>query len=102
MLAMPGLRRALANASAPVVAISPIVGGRAIKGPAAKMMAELGVAPSAAAVAAHYRALIDGFVVDAPDAGIEVPTLVTNTVMTDAASKEALARAVLDFARSLQ
>jgi LPPG:FO 2-phospho-L-lactate transferase len=102
MLAMPGLRRALANASAPVVAVSPIVGGRAIKGPAAKMMAELGVAPTAAAVAAHYGALIDGFVVDAPDAGIEVPTLVTNTVMTDAASKAALARAVLDFARSLQ
>jgi LPPG:FO 2-phospho-L-lactate transferase len=102
MLAMPGLRRALANASAPVAAVSPIVGGRAIKGPAAKMMAELGVAPTAAAVAAHYGALIDGFVVDAPDAGIEVPTLVTNTVMTDAASKAALARAVLDFARSLQ
>jgi LPPG:FO 2-phospho-L-lactate transferase len=102
MLAMPALRRALANTPAPVVAVSPIVGGRAIKGPAAKMMAELGVAPTAAAVAAHYGALIDGFVLDAPEPGIGVPTLVTDTVMTDAASKEALARAVLDFAPTLQ
>ena len=102
MLAMPELRRAIAAARAPVVAISPIVAGRALKGPAAKMMAELGVAPTAASVARHYGDLIDGFVLDAPDTGIAVPTLVTDTVMTTAASKAALARAVLDFARSLQ
>jgi LPPG:FO 2-phospho-L-lactate transferase len=102
LLAMPGLRRALANTPAPVVAVSSIVGGRALKGPAAKIMAELGVAPTAAAVASHYGALIDGFVLDAPESGIGIPTMVTNTVMTDVASKVALARAVLDFARSLQ
>jgi LPPG:FO 2-phospho-L-lactate transferase len=102
LLAMPGLRRALAAAPAPVVAVSPIIGGRALKGPAAKMMTELGVVPTAAAVAAHYGALIDGFVLDAREPGIAIPSLVTDTVMTDAASKEALARAVLDFARTLQ
>jgi LPPG:FO 2-phospho-L-lactate transferase len=102
MLAMPELRRAVATVRAPVVAVSPIVAGRALKGPAAKMMAELGVAPTAAVVARHYGDLIDGLVLDAPDTGIAVPTLVTDTVMTTAASKAALARAVLDFARSLQ
>jgi LPPG:FO 2-phospho-L-lactate transferase len=101
MLAMPELRGALERTRAPVVAVSPIVGGRALKGPAAKMMAELGVAPTAAAVAAHYGDLLDGFVLDERDDSIAVPCLVTNTVMTDTASKVALARAVLDFARSL-
>jgi LPPG:FO 2-phospho-L-lactate transferase len=101
MLAMPALRRAIAATRAPVVAVSPIVGGKAIKGPAAKMMAELGVGPTAAAIAAHYGALLDGFALDAPDASIAPPCLVADTVMTDTESKIALARAVLDFARSL-
>jgi LPPG:FO 2-phospho-L-lactate transferase len=101
MLAMPALRRAIAAARAPVVAVSPIVGGKAVKGPAAKMMTELGVSPTAGAIAAHYGVLLDGFVLDAPDAAVSIPCLVTRTIMTDTASKTALARAALDFARSL-
>jgi LPPG:FO 2-phospho-L-lactate transferase len=101
ILAMPALRRAVEEAHAPVIAVSPIVGGKAIKGPTAKIMAELGVEPSAAAVAAHYGALLDGFVLDARVAGIKASTLIVSTVMTDVTSKATLGRAVLDFARSL-
>jgi LPPG:FO 2-phospho-L-lactate transferase len=104
MLAMPALRRALEATRAPVVAVSPIVGGKALKGPAAKIMGDLGVTPGAEAVASHYGNLIDGFVLDAKDAGVKpnVKTLVANTVMETLDDKVALARAVLDFARSLQ
>ena len=105
ILAVPGVRPALGASGAPVIAVSPLVGGRAVKGPTAKMMAERGVAPSAATVAAHYDGLIDGFVLDEADRaqaeGIEaagVAVTVTNTVMTGRAEKQALARAVLAFA----
>ena len=90
VLALPGVETALRNSPAPVVAVSPIVGGQAIKGPAAKMMAELQMPVTAAAVARHYRErnLLDGFIVDHADASeaaeIErtgLPTLVTGTVM---------------------
>jgi LPPG:FO 2-phospho-L-lactate transferase len=101
ILAMPRMRRALEAARAPVVAVSPIVGGKAIKGPTAKIMTELGLEASAAAVARHYGALIDGFVLDARATGIKASTMIVDTVMTDVASKATLARAVLDFARSL-
>jgi LPPG:FO 2-phospho-L-lactate transferase len=105
ILAVPGLREALADCPAPVVAVSPIIGGRAVKGPTAKMMAELGLDASARAVAAHYRGLLDGFVLDAADAAeaeaIGVPCRVTRTLMTSADDKRALARDVLAFASSL-
>src|SRR4051812_3352187 len=65
ILAVPGLRAAIANCGAPVVAVSPIVGGRAVKGPTAKMLQELGLAVSSAAVAARYGDLLQGYVVDA-------------------------------------
>ena len=96
--------------AAPVVAVSPIVGGEAIKGPAAKMMAELGMPVTAVAVARHYqeRDLLDGFVIDQADAGeapeiegLGVPTLVTGTVMESLRDRERLARETLDFARGL-
>ena len=70
-----------------MIAVSPIIGGQAVKGPTVKIMTELGIAANTAAVAAHYRGLIDGLVLDEADAaeagGIDVPVLVTRTLMTD-------------------
>src|SRR5215212_2885500 len=68
ILAVPGVREAIATAKAPVVAVSPIVGGEAIKGPAAKMFRSLGGEASAAGVAAHYRGLVGTLVIDELDA----------------------------------
>jgi len=105
ILALPELRTALAAAPAPVIAVAPIVGGRAVKGPTAKIMTELGFPVSPAAVAAHYGELLDGFVLDRRDAALEqeipVPALVTDTIMRDRDDKVRLAHDVLDFARSL-
>ncbi len=108
MLAIPTLRQAVERCLAPVIAVSPIVGGRALKGPAAKMMAELGVAPNALSVARHYGALLDGFVLDRADAAsaaeihdLGMAVLAAPTVMRTAEDKAALARAVLDFAATL-
>jgi len=67
ILAVPGIRAAVQQSDAPVVAVTPIIGGKAIKGPAAKMMAELGLEVSAAAVARRYAGIIDGFVIDQTD-----------------------------------
>jgi len=103
LLALPGLREALDDL--PVIAVSPIVGGIAIKGPAAKMMRELNVPASAAAVAAHYGGLLNGFVLDDTDArqadDIVVPTLVTNTIMQTLDDRVTLARACLEFLDTL-
>ena len=88
-----------------VVAVSPIIAGRAVKGPAAKMMAEMGLEPAAAAVAGYYGHLIDGFVYDAQDAGMiaedGLALLCTDTLMSGAAGRERLAREVLAFAAEL-
>ncbi len=103
ILAVPDLRDALAGCGAPVVAVSPIVGGAAVKGPTAKMMQELGLAVSAATVAARYGDLLDGLVVDRIDApDIAVRQHVAPTLMTSVADKEALARTTLAFAASLR
>lgn len=106
MLAIPGFADALRASSAPVVAVSPIVSGRAIKGPTAKIMAELGLPANAAAVADHYASLVDGFILDAADASlagaIEVPVMTTQTVMNSLEDRERLAREALEFARSLR
>jgi LPPG:FO 2-phospho-L-lactate transferase len=67
ILAVRGFLAALGRAEAPVIAVTPIVGGKAIKGPAAKMMAELGLDVSAVAIARRYAGVIDGFVVDQTD-----------------------------------
>ena len=105
ILAVPGVRAALRACRAPVIAVSPIVGGQAVKGPTAKMMTERGIAPSAAAIAQHYAGLIDGFVIDEADrveaaeiAATGIAVEVTATMMTARADKQALARAVLAFA----
>lgn len=105
ILSVGETRRLLRKLNAPKIAVSPIVGGRALKGPAAKMMRELGAEVSAVTVAERYGDLLSGFVVDKTDEHladqIATPTLVTNTLMTDMASKEDLARAVLAFAGEL-
>ncbi len=88
-----------------VVAVSPIIGGRAVKGPAAKMYAEMGIEPSALAVAEHYRAILHGFVLDHADQvlrdEIGVPVLVTNTMMHSTADRARLAQEILDFSGKL-
>ncbi|MBP6016322.1 MAG: 2-phospho-L-lactate transferase [Candidatus Promineofilum sp.] len=88
-----------------VVAVSPIIDGRAVKGPAAKMMAERGLEPSAASVAAYYGHLIDGFIYDSRDAGMAaedgLALLCTDTMMTGATERERLAREVLGFVENL-
>jgi LPPG:FO 2-phospho-L-lactate transferase len=102
ILAVPGMRAAMKDCGAPLVAISPIVGGKAVKGPTAKMMQELGLAVTSAAVAKRYGALLDGYIVDQGDAdGISGKMHVAPTLMTSAADKEALARTTLAFADSL-
>jgi LPPG:FO 2-phospho-L-lactate transferase len=105
IFAVPGMREALAASPAPVVAVSPIIGGRAVKGPTAKMMVELGLAVTCRMVAEHYRGLLDGFVLDPADAGeaeaLGLPCLVTPTLMTSEDDKRALATEVLGFARGL-
>lgn len=106
ILAVPGVRDALANCSAPVVAVSPLIGGRAIKGPTAKMMAELGMTPSAGGVARRYDDVIDGYVCDFADmdqvAGINAKVTLGQTLMSTLADREALARIVLGAARVLR
>jgi LPPG:FO 2-phospho-L-lactate transferase len=103
ILAVPGLRPGIAGCGAPVVAVSPIVGGRAVKGPTAKMMQELGLAVSSAAVAERYGDLLDGYVVDAADGpGGRARLRVAPTLMVTLDDRERLARLVLDFADSLK
>jgi LPPG:FO 2-phospho-L-lactate transferase len=105
ILAIPGLRQALATSAAPVVAVSPIIGGRAVKGPTAKMMAELGMTPSAAAVAERYGDWLDGYVMDTADAAeaahLAPRVTLAPTLMTDLAEREQLARVVLEAADAL-
>ncbi|MEQ8663457.1 MAG: 2-phospho-L-lactate transferase [Gammaproteobacteria bacterium] len=84
LLAMPALRAALATCRAPVIAVSPIVGGAAIKGPTAKIMAELGLPQDAAAVAAHYGDLLDGFILDACDRALVSRISHANLAVIDA------------------
>jgi LPPG:FO 2-phospho-L-lactate transferase len=109
ILAVPGVRSALHARRVPAVAVSPIIGGQALKGPAAKIMRELGKVPSAVEVAKHYAGLIDGFVLDAADAALctDIESLgmracVTDTVMKDGTAAARLARRVLSFAESLR
>jgi LPPG:FO 2-phospho-L-lactate transferase len=104
ILAVPGMMEALASSSAPKVAVSPIVGGRALKGPADKMLASLGHEVSATGVARMYAGLVDGMVVDRTDererAGIEaigMRVLATESVMRDADDRARLASETLEF-----
>lgn len=105
ILAVPGLRAALVSHSAPVIAVSPIIGGQAVKGPTAKMMAELGIAVTTQSIAAHYRGLIDGLVIDCADAAdratVDLPVIATSTLMRTLDDRERLACDVLAFCDTL-
>ena len=105
ILAVAGIRALLQQCDAPVVAVTPIIGGKAIKGPAAKMLAELGLEVSGAAVAARYAGIIDGFVLDHGDPIPEplpgVTFFAAATLMNTTADRVGLARAVLQVADAL-
>ena len=103
ILAVPGLRQALVDTAAPVVAVSPIVGGRALKGPADRMMASLGPEASATGVARLYADFLDVLVLDKVDAALApavealgVRPVVADTIMRDDATRRALAEATLN------
>lgn len=113
VIGLVGVRAAMVACKAPVIAVSPIVAGAALKGPAAKMMREAGLPVSALAVAAHYGArrhggLLDGFVIDQADAGLaaDIERLgmgvhITQTVMHTLADRVSLASSTLAFAARL-
>lgn len=105
ILALRGVRSALANCRVPVIAVSPIIGGSAVKGPTDKIMRELGLPTTTAAIAEHYGDLLDGFVLDNEDAAsaevINLPTLCTQTLMNTLCDRERLASEVLNFAERL-
>ncbi len=108
ILALPGVREALAAAAGtgtPIVAVSGIVGGRALRGPADRMLASLGLEPTALGVARIYAGIADRFVLDTVDRELDTEiqklgmrTRVTDTVMTDDAARARLAAEVLEFA----
>jgi LPPG:FO 2-phospho-L-lactate transferase len=108
IFSVPRIARWLRRRDFPVVAVSPIVGGAAIKGPAAKMMRELKMSVSVQGVAQHYGASVDAWVVDRADAAAQPAiealgksVLVTDTMMTDRAASRRLGRDVVRFARAL-
>jgi LPPG:FO 2-phospho-L-lactate transferase len=99
ILAVPGVREALHAARAPVVAVSPIVGGEVLKGPTAAFMAFAALECNAAGVAAFYGELLDGIVAD--ERGADLPALQIDTRMDEATARARVARQVLAFADSL-
>ena len=105
IFAVPGLRDLIIETHAPVVAVSPLIGGAAVKGPTAKIMAELGVATSPAAIAEHYRGLLDGLVVDRADEAqartLLIAVRATRTLMAEDDDKLKLAGETLAFANEL-
>ena len=108
ILAVPGLRQAVADSAAPVVAVSPIVAGKTLKGPADLMLRGLDLEVSACGVAQYYGDLLDGMIIDVQDAALR-PRLadmglrveVTNTVMRSLEDKRALARSALSLAKTI-
>jgi LPPG:FO 2-phospho-L-lactate transferase len=105
ILALPGIRQALETCAAPIIGVAPIIGGKAVKGPTAKMMRELGLEVSAKTVALRYADLLDGYVTDNVDraiaASLPVRAISTNTLMLSLADREQLARTTLAFADQL-
>ena len=100
MLAVPGIRAALSRTAAPVVAVSPLVGGQAVKGPTAKLMGELGMAVDNDSIARHYGGLLDGLLIDSGDACTAADLAVARcpTLMTTLDDKVRVARAALALA----
>ena len=105
ILAVPGMSDAIRASGAPVVGVSPIIGSRAVKGPTAKMMRELGLEVSNRAIERHYGDIVDAWIIDVADAadavGLDRPVRVAPTLMRTDADKEALARTVLEFSGGL-
>ncbi len=108
ILSIQGLKKAFAESGAKIVAVTPIVGGAAIKGPAAKNLRELGYPVSATTVAKHYQGLIHGFVLDKRDREetkqiekLGISVLVAETIMNDLETKIQLAEKTLQFAKSI-
>ena len=103
LLAVPGISDALMQTRAPVVAVSPLIGGQAVKGPTAKLMGELGLAVNNDSIAAHYGDLLDGFLIDSGDdcslAGLAVDH--TDTLMNTLDDKVRVAKAALALAARL-
>ena len=109
ILEVGGMKELIRKRGVPVIAVSPIVGGKALRGSAGKMMRELGKEPSARAVATEYLNFIDGFVIDQEDVAfaaairsLGIQVMAANTIMQTGEHRVALARAVLDFARSIR
>ena len=104
ILAVSDIRRALDEVTAPIVAVSPLIGGQAVKGPTAKIMAELGIPADSASIARHYR-FINGLIIDESDraeAGkIDMPVRVTSTLMRSLGDRDRLAADCLEFASHL-
>lgn len=105
LLAVPELRRALHTAKCPRIAVTPIIAGRAVKGPTAKIMGELGIPVSPLSIAEHYRGLLDGFVLDERDAALasqfDLPIEMTDTLMSATADNERVASSVSGFIQRL-
>ena len=105
ILALPGIRDRLKARAVPIVAVSPFIGGKAVKGPAAKIMAEIGIATTPGGLADYYGGLLDGIVVDHADGESPAPDVascVTDTLMRDTADQARLAGETVAFARSLR
>jgi LPPG:FO 2-phospho-L-lactate transferase len=105
ILTLPGIRQALRTSAAPIVAVAPIIGGEAVKGPTAKMMRELGMEVSAETVAERYADFLDGYILDHRDASLvaklRIPAVATNALMVSLADREQLAKTVLSLADDL-
>ena len=105
ILAVPGMHEALRGAGVPVIAVSPLVGGAAVKGPTTKIMSELGLPISAAEIARHYGDLIDGFVLDSRDSHLQqqitCPVAVVDTLMQSAEDRIRVAEDTLAFVARL-
>ncbi|MBB4858994.1 LPPG:FO 2-phospho-L-lactate transferase [Novosphingobium chloroacetimidivorans] len=106
ILAVDGVREALRNRSVPLVVVSPLVGGKALKGPLGKLLAELGAEANNLAIARHYSGLADHLIIDEADAGdaeglraLGLSVTITGTVMCEANDRERLARVALAAAR---
>lgn len=104
ILSLPGIMERLARRGVPLVAVSPFIGARAVKGPAAKIFGELGLEPTPSGLVSCYDGLIDGLVIDHADVDAACPLRrhVTATLMRDADDQTRLAREVLDFTTALQ
>jgi LPPG:FO 2-phospho-L-lactate transferase len=102
ILAVPGMAAALREAPAPVVAVSPVVGGQVVKGPTEPFLAWAGVTLDAPGIASFYGDLLDGLVTDESAPGLTLPVATMDTMMGDAAARERVARDVLAFAEGLR